>query len=259
MAARDVMLNGAAWFAQGPGRPVIDAALQQTSKVSPLDCGFTLAPPLAISLDPNQPCFGEKARYSVQSQKPLFQEILAVGAIPRDEASLASVNRDTFNTLDEHRHVQLMGLVQQARTLADLMRAVHKTLTLADGLRAGLLEAAGHQLGRLAHGAPGPDPGAPFFQVLWNAIVELPDKHCPKPLFAVARQVAVLPAQERLAAMTAALAPISRISRDNKRFGSYETTRFQTVRDYAYLLPSLPAPDRAPALQRLSIAGEASS
>lgn len=133
-----------------------------------------------------------------------------MGAIPRDEASLASVNRDTFNTLDKHRHVQLMGLVQQARTLADLMKAVHKTLTLADGLRAGPLEAAGHQLGRLAHGAPGPDPGAPFFQVLWNAIVELPDKHRPKPLFAVARQVAVLPPQERLAAMTAALAARAR-------------------------------------------------
>ncbi len=80
-AARDAMFNGAAWFAQGPGRPVIGKALWHTPKTSPLNSNFTLAPPLAISLDPSEPGFGEKARYSVQSQKPLHQEILAVGAM----------------------------------------------------------------------------------------------------------------------------------------------------------------------------------
>jgi hypothetical protein len=152
-----------------------------------------------------------------------------------------------------------MGLGRRARTLEALMKVVQETLPLPTGLRAELLEAASHQLGRLAHSAQGPNPGAPIFHALWNAVIELPDKQRPKPLFAVARQLAVLPPQERLAAMSTALDHISRIPQDDKRFGSYETTRFQTVRDYAYLLPKLPAQDRSPALQRLSMAGQAFS
>jgi hypothetical protein len=80
-AVRDGMFKNAAWFARGPGRPAIGSAILRTPKASPLDCSFLLAPPFAMSLDPSEPGFGEKARHGVQSQQPLHQEILAVSAM----------------------------------------------------------------------------------------------------------------------------------------------------------------------------------
>jgi hypothetical protein len=245
---------------QQEGHPSLPEGLAratfQAASLQPPD-GITPRRTAADGGDPGSPPKRGFADLSPDLLRKLYSHVKQ--GTPRDEASLASVNRDTFNALDEHRQLQLMGRGQQARTLEALMKVVQETLTLATGLRAELLGAAGHQLGRLAHSAQGPNPGAPIFYALWNAVIELPDKQRPKPLFAVARQVAVLPPQERLAAMNTALDHISLIPRDNQRFGSYETTRFQTVRDYAYLLPKLPAQDRSPALQRLSIEGKAFS
>lgn len=178
---------------------------------------------------------------------------------PRDEASLASVNRDTFNALDEHRQGQLMAQGRLARTPQALLKVLQDSLTLEARLRPGPLEAAGHRLGQMAASLQDPGQVAPVFHALWDAVAALPDGQRPRPLFAAARQIAVLPPRERLAAMEAALDHIDRIPRDGRRFGGYETTRYQTVRDYAYLLPDLPAQDRSPARQRLSAAGKAFS
>lgn len=172
---------------------------------------------------------------------------------------MASVNRDTFSALDEHRQVQLTTQGQRARTPQALLKVVEDSSTLAEHLRPGPLEAAGHRLGQVAASVQDPGQVAPVFHALWKGVAALPAGQQPKPLFAAARQVAVLPPQERLAAMEAALDHIDRIPRDDRRFGGYETTRYQTIRDYAYLLPGLPAQDKSLALQRLSVAGKAFS
>jgi hypothetical protein len=105
-AVRDGMFKNADWFARGPGRSVIGSALLHTPKTRPLDCDFTLAPPLAISLDPSEPGFGEKARHSVQSQQPLHQEILAVGAV-----------RDGYQLNVAAAAAQAQPVLQAAQTL----------------------------------------------------------------------------------------------------------------------------------------------
>lgn len=104
-AAKAAMFDEAEYL-RGSGRASLDAALQDTPKLSPGNAGFTHSPPLAGSLTPGRPGFGEKARSSLQAQAPLHQEILAVGAM-----------RDGYRMNVAMAAAQAQPVLEAARTL----------------------------------------------------------------------------------------------------------------------------------------------
>lgn len=105
-AARAAMFDEAEYLARGPGRATLDAALQDTPKLSPGNAAFAHSPPLAGSLAPGRPGFGRKARFSLQAQAPLHQEILAMGAL-----------RDGYRTNVAMAAAQTQPVLEAARTL----------------------------------------------------------------------------------------------------------------------------------------------
>jgi hypothetical protein len=173
----------------------------------------------------------------------------------RDVRHYAQVNRETNRALaglkdlrqlrwsqqtDHQLHLMTQG--RQARTPEALLAIVQQIPALDGRLHAEPLEVAGHQLGTVAGRHPG-EAAAAVFRAVWQATAALPLRLLPKPLFAIARQVAALPLQERLAAMEDALAQMRRLPMD--------ASRHRTTHEWAHLLPKLPAQHAALGLQHL--------
>lgn len=166
---------------------------------------------------------------------------------PPDARHYARVNRQTNQALadlkalrqsERDRQLVLMERGRWAPTPMALMAVAQDILTLQPGLRAEPLAEAGTRLGKMA----GPQAGT-VFRTLWQAVIELPPRQIAEPLFAMARQLTVLPPEERLAAMEAALAQMRQLPMDARRH--------RTTRDWAYLLMQLPANHAATGLQHL--------
>jgi hypothetical protein len=134
---------------------------------------------------------------------------------PADAENYARVDTATNQALAEllvlqrsqqrDHHRQLVAQGQQADTPEALLAVVQQIPTLARLLQAEPLEAAGRQLGKVTTRPPG-EADAAVFRAVWQATIALPAPLRSKPLFAIARQVGVLPETERLAAMEDALA-----------------------------------------------------
>lgn len=83
-AAHDALLDQAHSFARGPEKELCKATLKTTPRGSPDPNDkhlYGASNQLAESQQPDVPGFGDRARESLQFQKPLHQEILAVGAM----------------------------------------------------------------------------------------------------------------------------------------------------------------------------------
>jgi hypothetical protein len=170
---------------------------------------------------------------------------------PRDARRYAEVDSGTNDALAELKalrqsqrdhQLHLMAQARQARTPEALMTIVQQILAQDGRLHVEPLEVAGHQLGKAA----GPQPGeaaAAVFRAVWQGTVALPLHRRSKPLFAIARHVAVLPENDRLAALKDASAQLRQFPMD--------APRHRTTHEWAHLLPKLPAQDAAAGLQHL--------
>lgn len=178
---------------------------------------------------------------------------IAKGLPLADAARYAKVNTTTRLALAELlasqmselqvRQQQLATQMQQAATPEALLAVVQQIPALPVQFQAEPLEAAGHRLGRVKTQPPG-DADAAVFHAVWQATIALPERLRPKPLFAIAGQVAALPEPDRLPALENVLAQMQPFRNDPAHHGTLKAWVGRLVR-------ALPRGKRAAGLRRL--------